>query len=445
MKTKLKLFYALIPLLAILAILVSVSSASAFEPSGKDYVPYTENYNVRFNSDGDIDYDLLIAKIMPKIFEKKLLNDYQVDIGSQDIVLNRGVQLSIYQEHSYNCGYVIDYTDNTVYWLEAAINSTDIQYVKIFTETPKPDFGDIPEEDHILMANFTWCFSPLEKQVAAIFLEEKSYLTETEEGMVAFAVRHDLRGNPNLGHQDITVGKFNFDTGENVLNFCGEFKKPFRGLGFFGGSLFNGALIDFHLDNSLSPLCAISDDAKVYPVQFTDKEYDPKLEVWENLRMETVHLKSSSVEKLLERNYMIVKPVHNMILEYSTSLNIEFVTYNRDDSSTIFEINPYHDDTFVKIRVPQNGGNYYMSYGPNEWNKGDLTSVVILVNGIEVDYKSQLFIQSPNAPYPQYYTDYIFEFPAKSDIFNVILFIENYEPDSDHSDNEWNGYKPNHN
>ncbi len=437
-----KILFISILAIAFIPIILGLSFALPYEPSGNDYVPYTENYNVKFNHDGQIDYNLLIKKIMPEIFENKLFTDHDVIISQSDIVLSHGIQFSIYQESSSVCGYVVDYTDNQVYWLQAGINSTDIRNIDISTDIPTPERLGSPPGFEIEEYNLSWCFGPLKEDIAAIFLEEKSYLTEAEEEIVVATIKHELRGNPSLGKQEFVAGKFNFDYGNDVLSFCGEFQSNFT-LKYFGGALKKNILKDFHLDNSLSPLCAISDDAKIYPVQFTDKEYDPKLQVWENLRMETVHLKPSSVEKLLERNYMIVKPVHNMILEYSTSLNIEYVSYNPDDSNTIFEINPYHDDTFVKIRVPQNGGNYYMSYGPNEWNKGDLTSVVILVNGIEVDYKSQLFIQSPNAPYPQYYTDYIFEFPAKSDIFNVLLFIENYEPNSDHSDDEWNGYKPN--
>jgi hypothetical protein len=53
-------------------------------------VPYAENYNVRFNSDGRIDYDLLIAKIMPEIFEKKL-RTLGVNVSSEDIVLDRSL------------------------------------------------------------------------------------------------------------------------------------------------------------------------------------------------------------------------------------------------------------------------------------------------------------------------------------------------------------------
>ena len=216
-------------------------------PYERDLVPYTENYNVRFTLDGNIDYDLLIAKIMPEIFEKKLLA-LGVNVSQEDIVLNRGPQIAMYQPSSYNCGYVIDFTDRQVYWLEAAINSTDIQYTKIFTETPKPQG---PPEAEIEEWNLGWCFGPLKEKVSAMFLEEKSHLTLEEESIIAAAIKHDLRGNPNLNHQEFKVGKFNFDYGNDVLAFCGEFQIPLGGgLNFFGGAMYHGALDDFHLDNS---------------------------------------------------------------------------------------------------------------------------------------------------------------------------------------------------
>lgn len=417
---------------------VSFGQQENLIPSEKTLVPYTENYNVRFTPDGKIDYDLLIAKIMPEIFEEKLLA-MGVDISRKDIVLNRGPQISMYQPSSYNCGYVIDYTDRQVYWLEAAINSTHIQYTKIFTETPRPNGPpEIVEE-----WNLGWCFGPLKEEVATIFLEDKSYLTQEEESVIAGAIKHELRGNPSLGNQEFKVGRFNFDYGEDVLAFCGEFQNAFgHGLNFFGGAMENNILDDFHLESNMSPLCAISKDAKTFSVSFSNREPEPGLEKWKNIRMETVYLKPSSVEKLLERNYMMVKPAHNMIMEYSTSLNVDFISYHPNDSNTIFELEPSQSNTFVKIRIPQNGGNYYMSYGPNEWNKGDLTSVAIFVDGMEIPYREQPYVQSPDAPYPQNFTDYIFKFPAKSSTFNVILLIENYVPDPDHSDDEWDGYAP---
>ncbi|GBH33424.1 hypothetical protein NZNM25_02150 [Nitrosopumilus zosterae] len=410
-----------------------------YSPSGRDYVPYTQNYNVRFTSDGYIDYDLLIAKIMPEIFQKKLRIEYDVYISTQDIVLERGPQIAMYTPNSYNCGYVIDYTDNQVYWLESAINSTDIQYTKIFTETPTPKSVHGLEIEE---SNFGWCFGPLKQQVAAIFLEEKSYLTDDQEAIVSAAVKHELRGNPNLNDQEFTVGKFNFDYGENVLSFCGEFQKDRHGLKYFGGSMRNNILGDFHLDDKLSPLCAISDNAKTHSIKVNKKsDVPPELQTWKNLRMETVFLKPNSVEKLLERNYMYPETMHYNLFEYSTPFKINLIEFMPEDSNTIWNFEPSTDDTFVKIRVPKNGGNYYMSYGPNEWNAGNLTGVIILVNGVEVNYNTQLFIRAPDAPYPQHHTDYVFKVPKGSSSIELILFIENYVPENV-DDDEYQPYTP---
>jgi hypothetical protein len=286
-----------------------------YSPSDRDYVPYTENYNVKFTHDGKIDYDLLIKKIMPEIFQNKL-QKLGVDIAQRDIVLNRGPQISIYQESSYNCGYVIDYSNNQVFWLEAGINSTDIQYTKIYAETPTPN-SNLDE------FNLGWCFGPLKEQITLIFLEEKSYLTDNEESIVAAAIKHELKGNPNLFSQEFTVGKFNFDYGVNTLSFCGEFQKVKAGLKYFGGTLKNNLLGDFHLDDSLPPLCAMRDDAKIHSIKTNDKSDVPEdLQAWKNIRMETVFLKDSSVERLLERNYMYPESMHYNMFEYSTSFEI---------------------------------------------------------------------------------------------------------------------------
>ncbi len=408
-------------------------------PSDRDYVSYTQNYNVPFTYDGKIDYDLLIAKIMPEIFEKTLRKQ-GVDIAQQDIVLNRGPQIAMYTESSYNCGYVIDYANNQVYWLESAINSKEIEYVKIFTRAPTPDY---PPELEIEEFNLGWCFGPLKQQVASIFLEGKSYLTDTEEGVSVAAIKHELRGNPNLNHQEFTVGKFNFDYGDAVLTFCGQFQKPMYGLGYFDGSLKNGMLKSFSLESGISPLCAIRDDAKIHSIKTNQKSDAPEdLQVWKNIRMETVFLKDSSAEKLLERNYMYPQNMHYNMFEYSTPFEIDTITFVPEKSATRWSFDmPTKMETFAKIRVPQNGGNYYMSYGPNDWNEGDITDVSILVDGVEVEYKTQTYIRAPEAPYPQLHTDYIFKIPKDSLDMSIVLFIENYVPE-EVDDDEYQPYTP---
>ncbi len=416
------------------------SQSDNYDSTGNDYVPYTQNYNVRFNSDGQIDYDLLIMKIMPEIFEKKLGTDYDVRISQSDIVLNRGPQLGMYQESSSVCGYVLDYSDNQVYWLRAGINSTHIRAAEISIDTPTPNS---PPGFEIEEYNLGWCFGPLKEQVAALFLEDKSYLTESEEEIVVAAIKHEIRGNPTLGNQEFTVGKFNFDYGKNTISFCGEFERE-NGIKYFGGTLKNNILKDFHLESNLSPLCAISDDAEIYPVQFVRENVDPSLEEWKNIRMEQVYLKSESIEKLLERNYMYSKNMYHNMFEYSTSFKIKHIEFMPSDSSTIWNFDKTTKDTFAKIRVPQNGGNYYMSYGPNDWNAGDLVSVIVLVDGAEVDHKEQSYIRSPYAPYPQPHTDYTFKVPKESTTITVVLFIENYTPEEYDSD-EYQPYTPNYN
>lgn len=431
-----KLKYSLILVITILPLLV-VSNADALlhevVPYEKDYLPYTENYNVPFDYEGKIDYDLLIMKIMPEIFEEKLLAQ-GVNIARQDIVLNRGPQISMYQESSSVCGYVIDYTDDQVYWLSGGINSTHIRNTEISTETPT--YGGEEYNTH-------GCFTPLKEKVALIFLEDKSYLTEKEESIVAAAVKHELKGNPNIPSQEFTVGKFNYDYGSDTLSFCGQFQNSKSSLKYFGGTLKNSILKDFHAEKSLSPLCAISDNAEIHSIKNNQKsDVPPEFQVWKNIRMETVFVKDSSVEKLLERNYMRVVPVKNMIFEYATSIEIELIEFRPDESGTLFLFDPTTQDTFAKIRVPQNGGNYYMSYGPNEWNVGDITGVIISVEEDDLEYKQQPFINAPNAPYPQYFTDYIFKVPKGSTMMAIVLDIENYEPDPDHSKDEWIPWVP---
>ena len=282
--------------------------------ANRNYVPYTEDYNVRFTHDGYIDYDLLILEIMPDIFEDKL-HDLGVHISRSDITLNRGPQLSMYQESSSVCGYVIDYTDEQIYWLQAAINSTDIESIEIFTETPKSEIligVEIEEWD------LEWCFGPLKEQIAAMYLKEKSYLTQEEESIVSSGIQKYLRNNPTLVNQEFKVGKFNYDS--DLLLYCGEFQKPQENnYYFFSGYIKYDVLKDFALEAALSPLCAISEDAKTFPVQFSNGTSDlgPSLveglpenkeckdgnELHTNKRGEAVCV--FSVTELFDRGYLV--------------------------------------------------------------------------------------------------------------------------------------------
>jgi hypothetical protein len=402
-----------------------------YSPSGRDYVPYTENKNVEFTDGGKINYDSLIAKIMPEIFEKKF-HDMGINVSKEDIVLERGFSILIYEPHSYNCGFAVNHDKTKAYWLEAAINSTHIQYADIYEEIPRDD---------PLMSFYGDCFALIETKAAEIFLEEKSFFTEYDEKRAAASVKHYLRGNDNLNKYQITVGKFNYDFGNTGnLSICGEFIDRNIGSKYYLAVLDTAGTLHFSLEKSLSPLCAINDNSTLHDIKFQNTPKDKSLQSWKNLRAETVYLKPNSIGKLLERNYMDTENVHNLNLEYATSLEMGFIDFIPDNSNTVFTFEPTVNDTFVKIRVPQNGANYFMNYGPNEWNAGDLTDVTISIDGNPVKYNQFEFVRAPDAPYPQYFTDYVFEVPAGSSTINVHLEIENYELDDDHD--EWSGYTP---
>ena len=118
-----------------------------------------------------------------------------------------------------------------------------------------------------------WCFGPLKEQIAAMYLKEKSYLIQEEESIVSSGIQKYLRNNPTLVNQEFKVGKFNYDS--DLLLYCGEFQKPQENnYYFFSGYIKYDVLKDFALEAALSPLCAISEDAKTFPVQFSNGTSD---------------------------------------------------------------------------------------------------------------------------------------------------------------------------
>ena len=393
-------------------------------------VPYTDNSNVGFTFEGKIDYDHIITRIMPDIFEKKL-SESGIAIDSEDVVLNRGARILGYLPNSYNCGYVIDKGQDKVYWLEAAINRTHIQYADFYEEIPKG--GNFEEMD-------LDCFYPLAVQVAEHFLEEKSYLTQDEESRVSSTMKHELRGNENLNNYQFKIGKFNLDyKNESILPFCGMFEGKMAGSKYFVGTLNEEDQLSWSLESRLSTICAIHENATLHDAKFKERLHDGSLQAWKNIRNEIVYIKHTSAEKLLERNYMRTESVPNLNLEYATSFDVYFVDYRPESSGTLFYFDHTKHDTFAKVRVPQGGANYYMNYGPNEWNKGDVTNVVISVGEDEPEFTQKTFVRSPDAPYPRYFTDYIFKVPKDSTMMAIVLEIENYKLDEDHNPDEWKG------
>ena len=191
-----------------------------------------------------------IKKLLPPIFQEKLKN-MGVDVETSHMILLRGFQVAMYQESSYQCGYVID--DDKVYWLEGRIDKSKIYDVEVFTENPqpcKPNLGSC------------WCYAQtlVEEQLLDF---EKTPLTPLEETIVVNYIHDYLKDNTNLNFYKYQVGKYHMDYGdENVISFCGVFGAK-SGNDFFSGSVNNvTGDNDFGMDDRLSPLCVIAEDAK---------------------------------------------------------------------------------------------------------------------------------------------------------------------------------------
>lgn len=218
------------------------------EPSSRTLLPYTENYNVPFDYEGRIDYDLLIKKLLPPLFQEKL-KDIGVDVETSNMVLLRGFQIAMYQESSYQCGYVID--EDKVYWLEGRLDKSKIYDVEVFAENPqpcKPNLGSC------------WCEAQTlaEEQLLDF---EKIPLTPIEETIVVNYIHDYLKDNTNLNFYKYQVGKYHMDYGDDdVISFCGVFGENND---FFSGSV-NMVTNenDFGMYDKLSPLCVIAEDAK---------------------------------------------------------------------------------------------------------------------------------------------------------------------------------------
>ncbi len=221
------------------------------EPSSRTLLLYTENHNVPFDYEGRIDYDSLIKKLLPPLWQDKLYS-IEVDVEIPHMVLLRGFQVAMYQESSYQCGYVID-DDRQVYWLEGKLDKSKIYDVEVFTENPmpcKPNHGSC------------WCDAQTLAQEQLLDFE-KTPLTPIEETIVVNYIHDYLKDNTNLNFYKYQVGKYHMDYEDNdVIPFCGIFGEE-NPRDYFGGSV-NKVTNDndFHMDDSLSSLCVISEDAK---------------------------------------------------------------------------------------------------------------------------------------------------------------------------------------
>ena len=221
------------------------------EPSSKTLLPYTQNHNVPFDYEGRIDYDSLIKKLLPSIFQEKL-KDMEINVEIPHMVLMRGMQIAMYQESSYQCGYVID-NDRDVYWLEGRIDKSKIYDVEVFTENPMP-----------CKPNHSSCWCDAQTLAEEQLLDfEKIPLTPIEETIVVNFVHDYLTDNTNLNFYKYQVGKYHMDYGDNnIISYCGVFDEKSRNE-FFSGTINKVTnKSDFGMDRNLSPLCIIPEESK---------------------------------------------------------------------------------------------------------------------------------------------------------------------------------------
>lgn len=171
--------------------------------TSRTLLPYTKNYNVPFDYEGRIDYDLLIKKLLPPLWKDKL-NSIGVDVNIPHMVLLRGPQIAMYQENSYQCGYVIDDdkdNDKQVYWLEGRIDKSKIYDVKVFTENPMPCEPN---------TGSCWCTAEtLAEEQLLDFEDISTFNYEIESDGATYGSQYEITGG--------TVDKITYDSHSNSL------------------------------------------------------------------------------------------------------------------------------------------------------------------------------------------------------------------------------------
>lgn len=175
-----------------------------------------------------------------------------IDVKTPQMVLLRGPQLAIYQESSYQCGYVID-DDKQIHWLEGKIDKSKIYDVQVFEENL------IPCEP-----NHSSCWCTAQTLAAEQLLDfEKTTLEHAEEDLVVDYIYDYLKDNTNLNFYKYKAGKYHMDyEDENVISFCGIFGQDSPRDYFSGYVNRVTGEKDFGMDRMLSPLCVISQNAK---------------------------------------------------------------------------------------------------------------------------------------------------------------------------------------
>ncbi len=147
------------------------------------------------------------------------------------------------------CGAVID-TDSQTHWF--GIDSiSEPKKITFFQETPQ-----------MCKVNTGGCYCDIHRELTVLTLDELSYFTLQEEEKYA-EILIDYLDKENINRTPkFQIGKFNLNYPDSfAVGFCGELW-GINTYDFFEGAFVKDIVKDYSRDKELSPLCAISDDAK---------------------------------------------------------------------------------------------------------------------------------------------------------------------------------------
>ncbi len=175
----------------------------------------------------------------------RLLTQNQIEHSQDKLVVTGGLAL----RGDPRCGAVID-LNSTTHWF--GIDSiSNPQKMTFFSENPNP-----------CKVNTGSCFCNAQIELTALTLDKLSYFSPEEEETVAntlidYLIKENINRTPKF-----TVGKFNINyTEPSAIGYCGELW-GYNTIDYFDGAIANGQVKDYGLAKEISPLCAISKDAK---------------------------------------------------------------------------------------------------------------------------------------------------------------------------------------
>lgn len=185
------------------------------------------------------------SKNMEKDTVAKLLTQNQIEYLPDKLVVTGGHVLG----GDPRCGAVVD-VNYTTHWF--GIDSiSNPQKMTFFSENPNP-----------CQVNTGSCFCNAQMELTALTLDKLSYFGPEEEKRVAntlidYLIKENINRTPKF-----MIGKFNINyTDPLAIGYCGELW-GYNTIDYFDGTIANDKVADYGLAKELSPLCAISEDAK---------------------------------------------------------------------------------------------------------------------------------------------------------------------------------------